>query len=464
MAAAKTSIQAKAIVFAAIAVGVTLFVLPLLTPVAHPVQLRTAGAVAIAISLFATGIVPPQFGSLLFMFLGVALALAPAKTVFSGFASGAVWLVFGGIILGQGVQKSGLGDRAVRRMLLLAPKTFGGLVWALTLTGAGLAWFIPSAMGRVVLLLPLVLALAERLGFAPGTKGRTGLVLAATLGTMIPAFGILPSNVPNPVMIGAAEALYGTVFSYGRYLLLNYPVMSLSALVILPTLIIRLFRDIPRPIEDSEERKPWTGAEKRLSVIMVLALGLWITDIFHGISPAWVAMGAALLCVMPGIGLLPPASLTKDVDYGPWLFVAGVIGLGAVVTETGLGNAIADAMFSAVGLAGHDAPVTFGIIYAVGFTVALVTTLPASPGILTPLAQGISQATGWPLESVMMAQVPVWMVFAFPYQAPPIVVAMALGGVRFGQALKLLAIYAAIGILVILPLQYLWGRFLGVYP
>ena len=53
----------------------------------------------------------------------------------------------------------------------------------------------------------------------------------------------------------------------------------------------------------------------------------------HGVSPAWVALGAALLCVAPGIGLLPPAAVTRDIDYSPVLFLAGIIGLGAIATH-----------------------------------------------------------------------------------------------------------------------------------
>jgi hypothetical protein len=41
---------------------------------------------------------------------------------------------------------------------------------------------------------------------------------------------------------------------------------------------------------------------------------------------------------------------------------------------------------------------------------------------------------------------------------------MALGGVPMREGLRLLAVYFVIGLIIVLPLQYLWGRMLGVYP
>ncbi|MEQ8698963.1 MAG: SLC13 family permease [Bauldia litoralis] len=200
---------------------------------------RAVGATVIAAGLWGTAVVPAYFTAIVFMFLAVALAIAPARVVFSGFHSTAVWLVFGGIVLGVAVQKTGLGDRAVRAMLRVFPLSYRGIVWAVVLTGLALSLFIPSASGRVVLLMPVVIALADRLGFEPGRPGRTGLMLAAGLGTTIPAFGILPANVPNMALIGAAESIYNAHFTYGGYLALNFPVMGLLTVLALPIIVCR---------------------------------------------------------------------------------------------------------------------------------------------------------------------------------------------------------------------------------
>jgi len=56
------------------------------------------------------------------------------------------------------------------------------------------------------------------------------------------------------------------------------------------------------------------------------------------------------------------------------------------------------------------------------------------------------------------------MAIPFPHLAPPVVAAIALSGVTISQAMRFLFTYLVAVVLVILPLQYLWGRLLGFYP
>jgi len=135
-----------------------------------------------------------------------------------------------------------------------------------------------------------------------------------------------------------------------------------------------------------------------------------------------------------------------------------------VVTHSGMGPVIAERLFSVLPLSPDGGPINFAVMYAVGAITSVLTTLPAAPGILTPLAQGIADASGWPLYSVLMAQVPVWFLFPFAYQAPPIVLTLVMGQVSPRAALRVMLPFLFFGLLVILPLQYVWGRLLGVYP
>ncbi|OGA45895.1 MAG: hypothetical protein A3G24_21725 [Betaproteobacteria bacterium RIFCSPLOWO2_12_FULL_62_13] len=50
-----------------------------------------------------------------------------------------------------------------------------------------------------------------------------------------------------------------------------------------------------------------------------------------------------------------------------------------------------------------------------------------------------------------------------PYQVPPVVVGLQVGGVRLAAALRLTVPLAAFGIVVLLPLDYLWWRLIGYF-
>jgi hypothetical protein len=163
------------------------------------------------------------------------------------------------------------------------------------------------------------------------------------------------------------------------------------------------------------------------------------------------------------VGALPIPALARDLDYGPVLFVAGIIGLGAVVTETGLGALVADQVLRVAPLAPGQDALNFAIVIAVGMVVGLFTTLPAQPSVIVPLAQHMADASGWPLMSVLLAPVASWSVFPFYYQTPPVVLAVALANLRIGRVTALLCAYMIFALIFVLPLHYLWGRALGYF-
>lgn len=456
-------VQSSKLFFAAAALAAALLlVLPAPAGMA-PGQMRTAALLIFAIGLWSTSVVPAFLGSLIFLFAAMVTGVAPAKVVFSGFYADAMWLVFGGLVIGLGVKRSGLDLRLVRNVLAHFPRTYLPLLYGVFLMGTGLSFLVPSASGRVTLLVPITMALAKRIGFRPGAKGQAGVVLAGAMGTLMPAFGVLPANVPNMALYGAADSIYGIQLAYGDYFALNFPVLGLGAILAYPALIALLFPDQPRPPEEDEANGAWSSAEKRLGIIILCALALWVTDALHGVSPAWVALGAALLCVLPRIGMLEPQAITREIDYGPVLFLAGIIGLGAVATHGGLGELIAERLLTIFDMRPDNDAANFAVLSAIGTIVQIGTTLPAQPAVMAPMAQVMAEATGWPLMSVLMVPVATWMLPLFVYQAPPLVITVALAELRMGWVIRMLFAYLVFGIVVLFPLHYLWGRWLGYF-
>ena len=452
-------------VLAACAVGLAIFLYFAPPPDGVTVaMMRTGAVVALTIGLFATAVVPVVVAVLIFFFVAVVAAVAPREVIFSGFTSGAVWLVFGGLIIGVAMRETGLGARIAGTLLLLFGRGYGRAITGTVVVAVLLAFVVPSSAGRILILLPIIFALADRLGFAGGSPGRTGLILAVTMGSMVPTVGILPANVPNNVLMGAAESVYGITLTYGSYLLLHFPVIGLIGLVALPVFIMLLFRDTANSGDGATaESTPVSPREVRLTVILAAALALWLTDTLHGVSPAWVSLGAGIMCLLPGIGVMPPQAVIEKVNYGPWLFVAGVIGLGAVIAHSGLGPVLAERLIPVLELTpGHDAR-NFAAVAGLGMGMAVVTTFPGQPALMTAMAVPIAQATGWPLLTALMAQVPSWVLILFPYQAPPLVLALQLSGMRVGEMMRLLLPFALFAWLVMIPLQFVWWRFLGYF-
>jgi di/tricarboxylate transporter len=51
----------------------------------------------------------------------------------------------------------------------------------------------------------------------------------------------------------------------------------------------------------------------------------------------------------------------------------------------------------------------------------------------------------------------------FPYQSPPVVLGMQLGKVKVGKGVRLSLALAVVSILILMPINYLWWAFLGIF-
>lgn len=76
-----------------------------------------AALVLLALGLWATGALPFHVTTLSLFVLAVVLEIAPPRVIFAGFASSALWLVFGGLVIGAAVQTTGLGRRLARLLV-----------------------------------------------------------------------------------------------------------------------------------------------------------------------------------------------------------------------------------------------------------------------------------------------------------------------------------------------------------
>jgi di/tricarboxylate transporter len=229
--------------------------------------------------LWATGLLPEFVTALLFFAVATLSGVGSTSGVFSGFGSSAFWLVLSGLIIGAAMSKTGLGTRVARALVRPLSGSYVRLIAGVVGISYGLAFVMPSNMGRITLLLPVMLALADEVRLVPGSRGRTGVVLAAGFGTFLLSTSILTANVPNLVLAGTVEALYKMPLGYVPYLVLHAPVLGVLKGLLLIGLICIMFPDHVRPMSISAAAGgPLTVAEWRLTVILATTLGLWVTD------------------------------------------------------------------------------------------------------------------------------------------------------------------------------------------
>ncbi len=456
------------LVAAALAIALWLALGPLAA--ANPLTARSAAVVLVTLTLWSTGALPPFLTSLIFFGLVLIFGLARPDLIFSGFGSAAVWLIVSGFIIGAAITTSGLGQRMASVLAPLLAGSYPRMIAGLTLASAALGFVMPSSVGRAVVLVPVGMALADRVGFGKGSNGRIGIAATLAMACNMPSFAILTANIPNMILAGASETLHGTSFGYTDYLLLHFPILGILKSALMVGLVLMMFPDRIHPQEAMTERTAVTagenksgdaGAQRRVAVILFATLALWMTDSLHGIKPAWIGIATAVILLMPRVGVIAPKSFNASVDFGIVLFVAAALGLGALVNASGLGKLVGQTLEQVLPLAAGRDALNFLSLSAMSTLTGIVTTIPGVPTVLTPMAPDLATASGFSLRAVLMTQVIGFSTVLFPYQVGPLIIAMQLSGERLGHLLKITLPLALITFVVLVPLDYLWWKLLG---
>jgi di/tricarboxylate transporter len=153
----------------------------------------------------------------------------------------------------------------------------------------------------------------------------------------------------------------------------------------------------------------------------------------------------------------------SGVNFRTCIYIAGILGLAALVTKSGLGQLLGDAILSSVPMNPARPALGFGSLLGISTLLNFVVTANGVPALFTPLARSLADGTGLPLLTVLMIQVIGYATPLLPYQGSPIVVAMGMGKVPAREGIKLCLMLAGVTFALLAPLDYLWFRVLGLF-
>lgn len=423
---------------------------------------RVAVIGGLAIFSFATRVLPDMVTALLSFLAFLAIDIAPPEVIFSGFSSGGIWLMISGLIIGTAITQTGLGQQVATRIFAHTGTSYVRAILILAVSGLVLGLLVPSTIPRVIVLMPVALSLATAMGFATGSRGQIGLAITAATSTLLPTYAILTANLPTIVHYGALETIYGIKPSYGLYFLTQLPT-NLVRFALILAFLLPFARNTPQDDLqiDHDAVEPMSTKQKHLLALLGLAIAFWVTDSVHGISPAWIAMAAAAVIIWPSAGFLKKDAMKTGIDLTPVFFLAGIFAVSAVAHHVGLDTVIANALVPQLGLA--EGSILQNLYAISGFSVIIghLATAPAAPVVLAPLAGAIADAAHMDILPVAMAQIIGISTPILPYQAPPLLVAMALAHIPVATLTRI-CLGLAIGVFVLgIPLTYFWWQLIG---
>ncbi len=407
---------------------------------------------------WASNLVPLYFSSLIFLFTALAFSLASKDVIFSGFSSGAFWLVFAGMLIATAIKNTNLTLRFTNLFSNIKNLTYLKLLIYISIFAVLFSFVMPSSVVRIVLVIPLAIALASSLGFQKEDKGFTGIMLTFILCTSLPAFTVLPANVPNMILAGLTKEIYDYELLFSYYFIANFLVLGFIKNIIIVSLVYYFFKDELKNKLKKEEIEGFKKDEKIVLATIFIMLILWMSDFVHQISPSIIAIIGVLFLAFPTINIIKAKDF-NSINFSSLIYVVAIISLGSIVANNDfLENALKS-------LVNQYEPFDLEILNYITLTSfmsfsGIIITQPTIPAIFTPIAQQLSDISGFSLNEVFMMQVAAFSNVFFPFQAPPLAVGLALSQIKQRHMLKIILLLALITIVFLYPLEYFWLSFL----
>jgi anion transporter len=284
-------------------------------------------------------------------FLFWALKVVRFDVAFGGFADETAWFLFGAILFGMMATKSGLARRLAYLVMLRLGNTYARLLLGLILSDFLLTFLVPSGIARVVIMAAIAIGLVEAFGLAPGSNVGRGMFIVLTYTAGIFDKMII-AGAASITARGLIQKVGNVEVLYSRWLL-GYLPCSLITIFAAWRLTLWLFPPEKPALPGGSEHLrnelkkmgAWTRLEKKSLALMLIAIVLWLTDMFHHVSPAVVGLGVGLFAALPRVGVLNTEDL-KRLNYLPVFFVATAVSMGQVLVSTKALDVLTNVMFS----------------------------------------------------------------------------------------------------------------------
>jgi sodium-dependent dicarboxylate transporter 2/3/5 len=413
-----------------------------------PVELGSNTRAALAIAAFmiiawATEVMEYTAAGLIGLLLFWFFEVAEPSVIFRGFVDPAVWYYFGAVLLGTIATKSGLTHAIGSFVVTRVGLTYSRLLFGLILIDFLLTFIVPSGTARVVIMAPLCITVIDLFGVGRGSNIGRGVFLlvtyaSATFDKMIIAGTGAITARGFIERVGEVDVTYSfwllaflpcsilTIFAGWRLTLWLFP-PEVESLEGRREEILARFRTAPAPASDAIKS----------TVLIALAVGLWLTDSFHDIPAAMIAFGIGLLALLPFVEVLNIDDLRKA-NILPFFFVGAALGMSEVLRETGGLQILTNAMMANVEPYLQDRTLAVPFLYWTAFIYHFFTASEI-PMLATSLPVLMEYSKTHMLDPLWVGMV--WSFSAggklFAYQSAPLVVGYSYGYFRHTDLIKL---------------------------
>lgn len=383
------------------------------------------GAIIVAgvcLTLWLTEVVPPYVPTLVLWALTPLLLFGfgdqfQLTRVLGWSANPVLALFLGGFALSVAASRYGIDSFIARLAVRLSG---GSKVLLLILTVAATA-SLSMWMSNIAAAAMMIAALHPLFAGVPkGDPFRRALLMGIGIGANFGGIATPIGTGPNAIAIAAVSSHQGITFIGWMVFAIPLALGLLLAGVLL--LIVRFHvRGIASELPAVPVKAPNRGG-RLVMIVFLLTVVAWLTEPLHSIPSAIVAL--ITTAVLFGSGLLKRDDLAQ-IDWSTLLLIAGGIGLGNLLDQSGVIRAASGVMpWQQL----HPVARLFTLCFASAFLSALMSNT-AAVTILIPLAAGIDPA---PSTAILIA-IAASLGIAFVISTPPNAMIYGEGGISFSD-------------------------------
>ncbi len=279
--------------------------------------------------------------------VAVLLGAAKPALAFSGFSSSTWFLVLAVFGISASIAKTGLLYRLTLVMIKRFPRSYFGQAFAVAFSGLLLTPIIPSPNGRLALASPLILTLTEILGYKKGSGGAVGLAMASFLGHGNMTVMFMNGSFVCFFMLGLLPPNVGSTITWSYWFKVAWPLATFYFLACYVA-VIALYRpaetrELIPSVADAQLRTlgPMTVEEKVCLLAVFTSLAGFLTQSWHHIDGAWIAM--LCLLILFATSVLDQTTLRSSIDWAFLISLGALIGFSNVISASGLPEIVAAA-------------------------------------------------------------------------------------------------------------------------
>ncbi|MDX2142047.1 MAG: SLC13 family permease [Rhodospirillaceae bacterium] len=335
-------------------------------------------------------------GLMMFWVFGIATP----EVIFSGFVNEASWFYLGAMLIGAMATKSGLPQRIGNFVVSRVGVDYPRLLLGLIIINFLLTFIVPSGAAVLVIMASIILGVMKILDVKKGSNIARGMFLVITYTTTIFNKMII-SGTSTILARGIIESTGGVAVAWGVWFAAFFP-CAVVTIFASWWFTLKLFPPEAESLAGRHEhirahfgvRVPWTLGAVKGTALCCLALGLWMTDWLHHISPAIIAFALGLAAFLPFINALEERDF-RQINYMPFFFVAAALGMSEVMKSTGGLTILADTLMTQMAPLLADKLTAIVVLYWGGFFYHMAMASEISMLVTSlPLLMEFSKAQG----------------------------------------------------------------------